>query len=382
MLTEQENLENMILTIKEKLGIEVDRNSFDYEILETINKFSSYIDNQNLEFLNAHTFENLKSKNLDNFLNFFNMYRTKGNNSDIYEFEFLYNSFQENISISYNAIFKYNNELYKNIRATIVNNERTILYAQKIFTIEEILLPVFSMNGVVMFSKNDIKISDEKLDVLVELPKKLNLISFSIKENEVESDFDYLEKSKNILQSFGYSNLKKIELTLLQDTRIKSVFIDDNNGYTNITIFPKELSELDNIIKYNQHVVDYYKSSNIVLLKPNIAEISILGLQTQIILRDDYTTLNSLVLDKLNLVLNHLYAEDGEVTIDSSELVYHIKSVFDNYYDKNILIDYNRLSVQMNYFFKENYNIPIIVEEIYNKKTIKSTDVLTIGQIR
>jgi hypothetical protein len=382
MATEQENLDIMIEKIQNRLGIQIDSSSFDYEFLKVLNQFSSYLDNKNLEFLNAHTFENLKDDNLDGFLNYFNMYRTRGNNNDVYEFELMYNSSQENISIKDEAIFSYNNEFYRNIRKVIIGKEKSILYAQKIFTTEKINNPIFSINGVLIFDNNSIEISNPNLILSYELPKKLKLISYKITPNETESDISFMERSKSVLQNLGYSNLKKIELTLLKDTRIKSVYIDDQNGYSNIIIFPNNLSEIDEIIKYNNYVVDYFKSSKINLLKPNVVEVNLDGLKSQLFLRDDYEIITSLINSALNETLSLLKTDsNNNLILSKTDLIYAIKNVFDNYNDSNLSIDYNQLNISTRYYFRTNYKVPISIENIYDEKTIESTDVITLGFI-
>lgn len=382
MATEQENLDIMIEKIQDRLGIQIDSGSFDYEFLNVLNQFSSYLDNKNLEFLNAHTFENLKDDNLDGFLNYFNMYRTRGNNNDVYEFELIYNSSQENISIKDEAIFSYNNEFYRNIRKVIIGKEKSILYAQKIFTTEKINNPIFSINGVLIFDNNSIEISNPNLILSYELPKKLKLISYKITPNETESDISFMERSKSVLQNLGYSNLKKIELTLLKDTRIKSVYIDDQNGYSNIIIFPNNLSEIDEIIKYNNYVVDYFKSSKINLLKPNVVEVNLDGLKSQLFLRDDYEVITSLINSALNETLSLLKTDsNNNLILSKTDLIYAIKNVFDNYNDSNLSIDYNQLNISTRYYFRTNYKVPISIENIYDEKTIESTDVITLGFI-
>lgn len=382
MATEQENLDIMIEKIQDRLGIQIDSSSFDYEFLNVLNQFSSYLDNKNLEFLNAHTFENLKDDNLDGFLNYFNMYRTRGNNNDVYEFELMYNSSQENISIKDEAIFSYNNEYYRNIRKVIIGKEKSILYAQKIFTTEKINNPIFSINGVLIFDNNSIEISNPNLILSYELPKKLKLISYKITPNEIESDISFMERSKSVLQNLGYSNLKKIELTLLKDTRIKSVYIDDQNGYSNIIIFPNNLSEIDEIIKYNNYVVDYFKSSKINLLKPNVVEVNLDGLKSQLFLRDDYEVITSLINSALNETLSLLKTDsNNNLILSKTDLIYAIKNVFDNYNNSNLSIDYNQLNISIRYYFRTNYKIPISIENIYDEKTIESTDVITLGFI-
>lgn len=382
MATEQDNLELMIEKIQEKLGIQINTGSFDYEFLNILNQLSFYIDEKNLDFLNAHTFENLKDDNLDNFLNYFNLYRIRGNNNDTYEFELIYNSSKGTISINDKSIFSYNNEFYRNIKTTIIGKEKTVLYAQKIFNTSKINNPIFSINGSLIFDKDSIDINGNDLDLSYELPKKLKLISYKISSNEIESDLSFMERSKSILQSFGYSNLKKIEMTLLKDTRIKSIHINDQNGYSNIIIFPNNLSDIDDIVKYNNYIVEYFKSSNIKLLKPNVVEICTDGIKSQLFLRDDYEVIISLITSALNENLNLLKTDsNNNLIISRSDVIYAIKNVLDNYKDIKLNIDYNQINIYSRYYFRTNYKVPIVIENIYDEKTIENTDVITLGNI-
>lgn len=382
MATEQENLNLIIKKIQDKLGIQIETDSFDYEFLNVLNQLSTYLDSKSFEFLNDHTFENLKDKNLDSFLNYFNIYRTKGNNNDIYEFELLYNSLHENISIDNEAVFSYNNEFYRAIKKVIITKERNTLYAQKIFSTNKIENPIFSIDGTLIFDEKALELSNSKLDISYELPRKLKFISFRVASAETESDLSFMERSKSILQNFGYSNLKKIESTLLKDTRIKSVYIDDQNGYSNIIVFPNNLSEIDDIIKYNNYVVEYFKSSRINLLKPNVVEVNIDGLRTQLFMRDDYEFIVSLINLALNKTLSLLKTDSNDnFILSKSDIIYSIKNVFENYKDSDIPIDYTQINVSIRYYFRTNYKVPIIIENVYDEKDIEKTDVITMGII-
>ena len=206
------------------------------------------------------------------------------------------------------------------------------------------------------------------------------VISCTKTSNEIESDFEYLEKAKNILQNFGYSNEKKIELELLKDSRIKSISINTLNGNTNITIFPNNLEELDEIIKYNQHVVDFYKNSNIVLIKPNLVEISVSGLFSQLIFYDEYETIKSTIINDFKTSLSLLYSNDEIIIIKSDELINSIKSIINRIgFTKNI--DYNSITINYKYYFRNNYQIPIFGSYIDNSLEVKKSDIITLGTI-
>lgn len=295
----QEIYNDIVSKVEKNLGISLDRNSYDYDILKTVSDFLTNNQDTVRSFINSYTFENLESNNLDNFLNFFDVYRSVGNNEDLYSLKLKYvSSNQNSLTILKNCTIKLENSYYKVLKDTVLNSEENILTVQKIFNIDEVKEPVYSNKGTLVLDKNYVKSSQ---DVILEsdLPKNLYVISIIREANEKESDFEFLEKAKSILQSYGYSNEKKIELTLLKDNRIKSVYITSDGGTTNITIFPKNIEEIDEIIKYNQNVVDYYKASNIILHKPNLFEINIRNIEVQLANYGNTDTIKEIILEDL-----------------------------------------------------------------------------------
>ena len=63
------------------------------------------------------------------------------------------------------------------------------------------------------------------------------------------------------------------------------------------------------------------------------------------------------------------------------DIVYAIKSALNNYSDSSLDIDYNQINVSIRYYFRTNYKVPITIENIYSKKNIEKTDVITVGFI-
>lgn len=376
----QEVYEKIVSKLQDNLGINIDTNSYDYDILKTISDFLGNNEDTVNEFINSYTFENLESNNLDNFLNFFDVYRTVGNNEDLYSMKLKYiSSNQNSLSILKNCTVKLENSYYKVLKDTNVNDEENTLTVQKIFNNQEISEPVYSNKGTLVLDKKYIKSSYEVI-LESDLPKNLYVISISRNAAERESDFEFMEKSKNLLQSYGYSNLKKIELTLLEDTRIKSIHTVDSNNSTNIIIFPNKLEELDDIIEYNKNLVDFYKSSNIVLLKPNLFEVNISGLASQLNLLGDLRTILETVTNDLKVSLSLLYSETDALTLKRDDIISSLKKSINNLYLDGE-VDYSNVYVNYNYYYRNNYNTPILNDVISDYETVKKSDILTLGSI-
>lgn len=373
--------DDIIKKIKDRLGIDIDKFSYDYDIIKVIDEFSSYNKELINDFINGYNFENLSSNNLDKFFHTFGIDRTVGNNDDLYNLDIRYSSKNKTINIFKDCTIKYNNEFYKVLKDTIINEDNSILTIQKIFNNTPIKEPLFTNDGLLSFDKKFVKSNDDtNINLENEFSKNMFVISCTKTSNEIESDFEYLEKAKNILQNFGYSNEKKIELELLKDSRIKSISINTLNGNTNITIFPNNLEELDEIIKYNQHVVDFYKNSNIVLIKPNLVEINVSGLFSQLIFYDEYETIKSTIINDFKTSLSLLYSNDDVIIIKSDELINSIKSIINRIgFTKNI--DYNSITINYKYYFRNNYQVPIFGSYIDTNLEVKKSDIITLGTI-
>lgn len=376
----QEVYDKIVSKLEDNLGIQIDKNSYDYDFIKTISDFLGSNNDLVNRFINSYTFENLEASNLDNFLNFFDIYRKVGNNEDLYSIKLKYVPSNQNVlSILKNCTVQFENSYYKVLKDTIIKDEETILTVQRIFNNNEIQEPVYSNKGTLVFDKKYLKTS-ENVIIESDLSKNLYTISVIRESGERESDFEFLEKSKNILQSYGYSNLKKIELTLLEDTRIKSIHTVDSNNSTNIIIFPNSLEELDDIIEYNKNVVDIYKSSNIVLLKPNIFEVNISGLTSQLNLLGDLKTMLETITADLKISLSLLYSETDTLTLKREDIISSLKKSINNLY-LNGEIDYNNVRVNYNYYYRNNYNSPILNDVISDYEIVKKSDILTLGSI-
>lgn len=373
--------DDIIKKIKDRLGIDIDKFSYDYDIIKVIDEFSSYNKELINDFINGYNFENLSSNNLDKFFHTFGIDRTVGNNDDLYNLDIKYSSKNNTINILKDCTIKYNNEFYKVLKDTIINEDNSILTIQKIFNNTPIKEPLFTNDGLLAFDKKFVKSNDDSnINLENEFSKNMFVISCTKTSNEIESDFEYLEKAKNILQNFGYSNEKKIELELLKDSRIKSISINNINGNTNITIFPNNLEELDEIIKYNQHVVDFYKNSNIVLIKPNLVEINVSGLFSQLIFYDEYETIKPSIINDFKTSLSLLYSNNEVITIKADELINSIKTIIDRIgFTKDI--DYNSISINYKYYFRNNYQVPIFGSYIDTNLEVKKSDIITLGTI-
>lgn len=370
------NVEDVIQKLNERLGINIDRFSYDYDIINTIlefvNKGNELVD----EFIDNYNFENLRSNNLDRFFNVFGINRMSGNNDDLFTLDVKYINPNNTFNILKNCIIKYNDDFFQVLKDVIINSENSNIVVQKVFQYTAIAEPLFTNDGLLSFDKNFISSTDD-VNLETEFSQNMFFVSITKSSNEIESDFEYLERSKNILQFFGFSNEKKIEQLLLQDKRIKSIDINSLNGSTNITIFPYKLEELDEIIKYNKYVVDYYKNSNIILIKPNLVEFNISGLFIQLIKFNEYEMLKDKIIGSLNSTLSLI---NSESTIKRDHFINTIKNVIKEFTNIDDKISYNNITVNYKYYFRNNYNISIFGDYL-DEFTINKTDVITLGKV-
>lgn len=306
----------------------------------------------------------------------FNIYRIKGNNNDIYNFE-LFNSGNDTIKILKNSIIKFENKTYQVIKDTIINfGVSNILPTNLTYSSYEYQNPIFSAGGEISFDKKDIEYNDN-LNISEYISKFIKLISYEYLFGEQEDDLSFLERSKSLLQSMGYSNNKKIENILLQDSRIRNVIQNTINGSNTITIFPNNLKEIKSILDYGREVVRYYQNSNIELIGPNIIEIKIKNLKNQLIHILEYEK-----------ILNLIYLECKEYLsnsiIDNKILRNDLIDIIKNVLKKNNIndyINYNIISINNYFYWHSNYESPILIEEITDYLDIETNNMITLSDI-
>lgn len=368
--------EEFINELNNKFNGAIDSNTYDYDIFKALYDMNNSINIDIQEFLDSLSFENKTGNNLDTFLSFFNFSRIKGNNSDIYELEVLLNT-TTTLIIKKDSIISFNKNNYKVIKdAVIDNNNPSIIDVQKTFSSYYFSNPIFSAGGMITFEKNNIELLDSQENIAEVLPKYLKLLSIKNVTSEIESDLEFSERSKSVMQSLGFSNNKKIEIELLKDSRIKSVRFVNKNGVTEITIYPKILNDIDDIIAYSQEVVDYYKTSNIALLKPNIDEINITGIGPQISSISENDKILKEISARIKEYLSNTLIDNKVVKTD---IIKVISDVLNKYIAEN-QFDYSKVKIYNYFYFRNNYEYPLTSTEITDYIYI-GNNVLTISEL-
>lgn len=371
------NFEEFLNQISKDLDLKIDSNTFDYDILKAIYLATNSIDSNIDQFLQSLDYENKSGRDLDQHMKMFNIYRRSGNPQDIYNFELAYNG-DESILIKKDTIMKFENYIYKIAKdVTMISYEKNIIPAYKSYSLYEFKNPIFTENGDLIFEKSGIEMNDN-INQAEFFPKFLKLVSYENIPGEQESDVSFLERSKNILSSMGYSNNKKIENILLSDSRIKSLHFENINGTTIITILPKIMNELDDIITYADEVIRYYQDCDIKLLKPNMIEIKVEGLKIQLMHISDYERLINIIKIKIKEYLSNSLIGNKLKRIDIISIISNTLkeyNVLDN-------IDYKIIKIKNNYYWHNNYESPILIEEIIDSLSIGENNIITLSDIQ
>lgn len=367
-----DNFDKFIEKVSDKLGFKIDNSSFDYDILKSLyDSFLSYKKEYN-RTLDGIIFENLKDDDLDNFLSFFNIIRKKNNNNELYTIVLKFNDFNNIVTIKEGCIINIGNESFKNIKTVSISNDNEKLTIQKISK-REIDKQVIGNNGAIIFSEDNIIFNKNSNG------PSIVFLGFVKNNKEQESDFELLERAKSILQSYGYDNNQKIKFELMKDLRIKNVKIKQEENFVDFIVYPKNLDELDNIIKSNRHLVDYYKNSLVELVKPNLYLFNVNGLKEQLDLVPFNTDLIKELSNHLKKYFNSLFVENNKITIKKFNLIIEIKNFFES---KSInQINYELIEIEYLFFYKNNYD-----EELYSKlidnELIIYDDVISFGSVR
>lgn len=370
------SFEEFINKLNLKFDSSIDSNSYDYDILKAFYNLDLEITNNINSFLDSLNFENKKGFELDNALEFFNLYRTKGNNDDIYEIKFSYTN-NNPFVIKKDSILRIQDINYKVIKDEIItNSEKSSVYTQKTFSDYQFTSPIFSAGGIVCLDQINIDFQQEDIIPSQIIPKHLNLISIQRNVNEQETDIEFLEKSKSILQSYGYLNNEKIKNELMKDSRIKDLIFKNSNGITQIIVYPKELNKLNDIITYSQEVVNMFKSDNVQLLKPNINEISIDGISSQLIGAEE---VNKIIYEITSSVKNYLSNILIDQKIIRSEIINIIRKIIEKL-APNANVNYSFINIYNSFFYRNNYDNPLEIMEVSDYIQIKE-NIITLGTI-
>ena len=372
---ENGNFNFFLEKISEKLGFKIDNSSFDYDILKSLFDINVSFKKEYEKLLDKVIFENLKGKDLDNFLSFFNIIRKRNNNDELYTLVLKFNVNNNSFIIKEGCIINIDNKSYKNIKTTSINNEKELLTVQRISK-QDIIKQIIGNNGSIIFDENYVSVNTGNIN---DVSSNLLFLGFNINNVEQETDFEFLERAKNILQSYGYNNKEKIKFELLKDERIKNIKIKENDNVTEIIIYPKELSKIDEIINFNKHLVDYYKNSIVELVNPNLYMFNIKNIKEQIY----YIAYNEEIIRELEEYMksyfNSIFVENNNIIFSRTDFIVELKKFFSN--KPQIQLNYDLVEIEYQFFYKNNYQDFIYSKILDDELKIKDENIISFGSV-
>ena len=372
---ENGNFNIFLEKISEKLGFKIDNSSFDYDILKSLFDINVSFKKEYEKLLDKVIFENLKGKDLDNFLSFFNIIRKRNNNDELYTLVLKFNVNNNSFVIKEGCIINIDNKSYKNIKTTSINDEKELLTVQRISK-QNIIKQIIGNNGSIIFDENYVSVNTGNIN---DVSSNLLFLGFNVNNVEQETDFEFLERAKNILQSYGYNNKEKIKFELLKDERIKNIKIKENDNVTEIIIYPKELSKIDEIINFNKHLVDYYKNSIVELVNPNLYMFNIKNIKEQIY----YIAYNEEIIKELGEYMksyfNSIFVENNNIIFSRTDFIVELKKFFSN--KPQIQLNYDLIEIEYQFFYKNNYQDFIYSKILDNELKIKDENIISFGSV-
>ena len=372
---ENGNFNIFLEKISEKLGFKIDNSSFDYDILKSLFDINVSFKKEYEKLLDKVIFENLKGKDLDNFLSFFNIIRKRNNNDELYTLVLKFNVNNNSFMIKEGCIINIDNKSYKNIKTTSINNEKELLTVQRISK-QDIIKQIIGNNGSIIFDENYVSVNTGNIN---DVSSNLLFLGFNVNNVEQETDFEFLERAKNILQSYGYNNKEKIKFELLKDERIKNIKIKENDNATEIIIYPKELSKIDEIINFNKHLVDYYKNSIVELVNPNLYMFNIKNIKEQIY----YIAYNEEIIKELEEYMksyfNSIFVENNNIIFSRTDFIVELKKFFSN--KPQIQLNYDLVEIEYQFFYKNNYQDFIYSKILDDELKIKDENIISFGSV-
>lgn len=361
--------------VSENVGFKIDKTSFDYDILKSLFNTNNQFNEEYEKILNSIVFENMKGEDLDNFLSFFNLFRKRSSNKNLYNLVLIFKAINNSVVIKENCIINIGNESYRNVKTVSIENEKEYVTVQKINK-TDITQQIAGNNGSIIFDENNLAIAKGELK---NEGQKILLLGIQENKEEIESDFEFLERSKSVLQSFGYDNIEKIKFEILKDKRIKGIKILEKDNVTEIIVFPHNLNVIDEIINYNKHVVDYYKASIVELIRPNLFSLNAFGIKEQIENVPFYEEHIKDIENNFKLYLNTLLVQDNKIEIKTSDLIDELKRFLKN--KPNIILDYSFVTFEYDFYYRSNYNSPVFSKTIKDKLDILNDNVVTFGKV-
>ena len=373
----EQTYNDFLKNLSQKLGFDVDRNSFDYDILKALFEQNNDYKREVQNILSKVIFENMRGQDLDNFLSFFNIYRRQDNDENLYTLTLSFKSNNNSFNIKEDCLMLINNNVYKNIKNVSVSNEREEVTVQKIYN-QEIKNQISGNNGLIVLDSSYCSVENGNLS-----DESSKLFVISLKQNvfNKESDFEFLERSKNILQELGYDNKTKIKEVLLRDSRIKNIKIKEEDNVTNIIIYPFKIDEIDEIINSNKHIVEYYKNSIINLVKPNLYVLNIEFLKEQLSYFPDFTNLIVDVESEIKNFLSNLYVgKENKIRIKKLSLINLVDNFLSSRYE-NVYYDLKPLEISVDFYFRNNYKDSIYSVDVEDYIDIDDYNMISFGKV-
>ena len=373
----EQTYNEFLKNLSQKFGFEIDKSSFDYDILKALFEQNNDYKKEVQEILNKVIFENMKGEDLDNFLSFFNIHRKQENDENLHTLSLSFKSNNNSFNIKENCLMLINGEYFNNIKNVSIQNEKEEIVIQKTYK-NEIKNQVSGNNGIIILDKDFCYVENGNIQ---DESSKLFVISLSKNKRNSETDFEFLERSKSILQEFGYDNKTKIKETLLKDKRIKNIKILEEDNVTNIIVYPFKIDEIDEIINSNKHVVDYYKNSIVNLTKPNLYKLNINFLKSQLIYFPNFDNLIIDLENEIKFYLSNLYVnKENKIKINKSKIMLLIDNFTNTKYE-NITIDLSMIEISLDFYFRNNYKEAIFSNNLEKEIEIDNHNMISFGQV-
>lgn len=373
----EQTYNEFLKNLSQKLGFEIDKSSFDYDILKALFEQNNDYKKEVQEILNKVIFENMKGEDLDNFLSFFNIHRKQENDENLYTLSLSFKSNNNSFNIKENCLMLINGEYFNNIKNVSIQNEKEEIIIQKTYK-NEIKNQVSGNNGIIILDKDFCYVENGNIQ---DESSKLFVISLSKNKRNSETDFEFLERSKSILQEFGYDNKTKVKETLLKDKRIKNIKILEEDNVTNIIVYPFKIDEIDDIINANKHVVDYYKNSIVNLIKPNLYKLNINFLKFQLIYFPNFDNLIIDLENEIKFYLSNLYVnKENKIKVNKSKIMLLIDNFINTKYE-NITIDLSMIEISLDFYFRNNYKEAIFSNNLEKEIEIDNHNMISFGQV-
>ncbi|MGL4358838.1 MAG: hypothetical protein ACRCSY_09135 [Cetobacterium sp.] len=365
------SFEDFLNKMSESLNTNIDPSSLDVKIFKCIYDLTSAISKQTEAEVKSMFFENLKGDDLDSVMEFFDSYRSRGGDSDIYVFK-LYGKSDKSFLIKKDSVLNFEDKSFRVLMDTYVNNGENELLTQPYGSKINIEQPVYTNDGNVCFKSGSIESTFKDSNSL--FTNSVKLTTYFIQNDEVESDFEFREKSKSLMQSLGLSNSQKIRYEIMKNPDVKNVIINDDSDITKLTIIPNSLSKADEVISTSKEVVNFYKGGNVVVEKPNVVEINIEGLGPILVFDPD----SQAVKDAVVAAINEHLTSNFSGTIYRSKILTIIQECI-NANSSITTHDITSVNITYNYYNKDNYDVAVIYSTINNFKSISDNTVVTFG---